>query len=176
VRSNSSTRLDESNFETSARQFLFHLRLSLTSIVLSLNNRLAYMASINWQKEIQPLLKKYKGKKHPLDYSNPYELLVAVVLSAQDSDRNINKLAPDFFKAFPDLKSLAKADEESVLALINKVRSSRKKTKWLLEIANQRRQKHTYHIRCTYRTTRHWPEIRQYDYKRDGRESGGYYS
>ncbi len=95
------------------------------------------MASINWQKEIQPLLKKYKGKKHPLDYSNVYELLVAVVLSAQDADRNINKLAPEFFKAFPDMKSLAKADEESVLALINKVRSSRKKTKWLLEIATR---------------------------------------
>jgi endonuclease-3 len=95
------------------------------------------MASINWQKEIQPLLKKYKGKKHPLDYSNPYELLVAVVLSAQDSDRNINKLAPEFFKAFPNMKALAKADEESILALIGKVRSSRKKTKWLLEIATQ---------------------------------------
>ena len=95
------------------------------------------MASINWQKEIQPLLKKYKGKKHPLDYGNPYELLVAVVLSAQDSDRNINKLVPEFFKAFPTMKSLAKANEESILALIGKVRSSRKKTKWLLEIAAQ---------------------------------------
>ena len=95
------------------------------------------MASHNWQKEIQPLLKKYKGKKHPLDYRNPYELLVAVVLSAQDSDRNINKLAPEFFKAFPDMKSLARADEDSILSFINKVRSSRKKTKWLLEIATE---------------------------------------
>jgi endonuclease-3 len=58
-----------------------------------------------------------------------------VVLSAQDSDRNINKLAPAFFEVFPDMKSLARAEEESVLAFINKVRSSRKKTKWLLEIA-----------------------------------------
>lgn len=89
----------------------------------------------DWKKEIQPMIKKYKGKRHPLDYRNPYELLVAVVLSAQDSDRNINKLAPEFFKVFPDLKSLTRAEDESVLALINKVRSSRKKTKWLLEIA-----------------------------------------
>lgn len=95
------------------------------------------MASHNWQKEIQPLIKKYKGKRHPLNYSNSYELIVVVVLSAQDSDRNINKLGPAFFEAFPDMKSLARADEESVLALISKIRSSRKKTKWLLEIAKQ---------------------------------------
>ena len=95
------------------------------------------MASHDWQKEMQPLIKKYKGKRHPLDYRNNYELIVAVVLSAQDSDRNINKLAPAFFEAFPDMKSLARAEEESVLALVNKVRSSRKKTKWLLEIAAQ---------------------------------------
>jgi len=95
------------------------------------------MASHNWQKEIQPLIKKYKSKRHPLNYNNHYELIVAVVLSAQDSDRNINKLAPAFFEAFPDMKSLARADEESVLALISKIRSSRKKTKWLLEIAKQ---------------------------------------
>ena len=93
------------------------------------------MASHDWQKEMQPLIKKYKGKRHPLDYRNNYELIVAVVLSAQDSDRNINKLAPAFFESFPDMKSLARTEEESVLALINKVRSSRKKTKWLLEIA-----------------------------------------
>ena len=71
------------------------------------------MASINWPKEIQPLIKKYKGKKHPLDHRNTYELLVSVVLSAQDSDRNINKLAPELFKVFPDMKSLFKANSES---------------------------------------------------------------
>jgi len=93
------------------------------------------MASINWQKEIQPLIKKYKGKKHPLDYNNDYELVVMVVLSAQDSDRNINKLAPELFKAFPDMKALSMADEESIYPFVQKVRGFRKKTAWLLEIA-----------------------------------------
>lgn len=95
------------------------------------------MASVNWQKEIQPLIKKYKGKQHPLDYHSPYELIVMVVLSAQDSDRNINKIAPELFKAFPDMAALAKADAESLFPFVGKVRSSRKKTKWLLEIASQ---------------------------------------
>ena len=93
------------------------------------------MSKINWQKEIQPLIKKYKGKKHPLDYNNRYELIVMVVLSAQDSDRHINKIAPDFFKVFPDMKSLAKADAESMYQFISKVRNYRNKTKWLRELA-----------------------------------------
>jgi endonuclease III len=95
------------------------------------------MATTNWSKEIKPLLKKYKGKKHPLDYRNTYELLVMVVLSAQDSDAHINKIAPDFFKAFPDMKALAKADQDSLFAIISKVRNFGNKTKWLLSIAAQ---------------------------------------
>lgn len=95
------------------------------------------MAIHNWQKEIQPLIKKYKGKKHPLNYTNLYELLVSVVLSAQDSDRNINKLAPELFKAYPDMKSLSKADAESLFPFISKVRNFRNKTKWLLELSGR---------------------------------------
>jgi endonuclease-3 len=94
------------------------------------------MASINWQKEIQPLIKKYKGKRHPLEYNNTYELVVMVVLSAQDSDRNINKIAPELFKTFPDMKSLSKASAESLFPFISKVRNFGNKTKWLLEIAS----------------------------------------
>lgn len=95
------------------------------------------MAKTIWKKEIKPLLKKYKGKKHPLEYRNTYELLVMVVLSAQDSDAHINKIAPDFFKAFPDMKALAKADEESLFAQISKVRNFGNKTKWLMKIASE---------------------------------------
>jgi endonuclease-3 len=95
------------------------------------------MASVNWKKEVQPLLKKYDGKKHPLEYNSHYELLVMVVLSAQDSDRHINQLAPAFFSTFPDMKSLAKADAESLFPFINKVRNFGNKTKWLLELASQ---------------------------------------
>lgn len=93
------------------------------------------MASINWQKEIQPLIKKYKGKKHPLEYGSTYQLVVAVVLSAQDSDRHINKIAPAFFQAFPDMKALSKAEPDAIHALIGDVRNFGNKTKWLLAMA-----------------------------------------
>jgi endonuclease-3 len=94
------------------------------------------MAALNWQKEIQPLIKKYKGKKHPLEYRNTYELVVMVVLSAQDSDRHINKLAPTLFEIIPDMKALSKASADILFPIINKVRNFGNKTKWLLELAS----------------------------------------
>jgi endonuclease-3 len=91
----------------------------------------------NWQKEIQPLIKKYKGKKHPLEYRSTYELVVMVILSAQDSDRHINKVALDFFKAFPDMKALSKATAEMLFPIISGVRNFGNKTKWLLALAQE---------------------------------------
>ena len=81
------------------------------------------------------MLKKYKNKKHPLDYGNIYQLVVMVVLSAQDSDRNINQLAPKLFEAFPDMKALSRATEEILFPFISKVRNFGNKSKWLIEIA-----------------------------------------
>jgi endonuclease III len=94
-------------------------------------------SKINWPEAIKPLLKKYKDKKHPLDYGNVYQLVVMVVLSAQDSDRNINQLAPSLFKAFPDMQALTKATPETLYPFIGKVRNFANKTKWLMEMAQK---------------------------------------
>jgi len=93
-------------------------------------------SKVDWPKAIQPLLKKYKDTKHPLDYKNIYQLLVMVVLSAQDSDKNINNnIASKLFEAFPDMKALSKATEETLFPFISKVRNFGNKAKWLTEIA-----------------------------------------
>jgi endonuclease-3 len=92
-------------------------------------------SKVNWPEAIKPLLKKYKGTKHPLDYENVYQLVIMVVLSAQDSDRNINKLAPALFKAFPTMQALSKATGEDLFPFISKVRNFGNKTKWLMEMA-----------------------------------------
>jgi len=92
------------------------------------------MAKISWPEAIKPLLKKYKNTKHPLEYKSIYQLLVMVVLSAQDSDRNINAIAPKLFEAFPDMKALSKATEETLFPYISKVRNFGNKAKWLIEI------------------------------------------
>ncbi len=72
--------------------------------------------AVDWSKAIQPLLKKYKGLKHPLEYQNTFQLLVMVILSAQDSDKHINSIAPGFFKIYPDMKALAKATPAKLAA------------------------------------------------------------
>ena len=54
--------------------------------------------SNSWDAKLQPVINLYREKKHPLAYENLYQLLVMVVLSAQDSDANINKIAPLLFE------------------------------------------------------------------------------
>jgi endonuclease-3 len=92
---------------------------------------------IKWEQAIKPLIKKYKGKKHPLEYKNIYQLLVMVVLSAQDSDKHINSLAPELFHEFPDMESLSHATPDTLFPYVGKVRNFGNKTKWLTAIANQ---------------------------------------
>lgn len=89
----------------------------------------------NWDDKLQPIIKIYKGKKHPLDYENIYQLMVMVILSAQDSDANINKIAPALFKEFPNLETLATASVETLIPLVSKVRNFNTKASWLIEIA-----------------------------------------
>lgn len=91
--------------------------------------------TLNWETRLKPILQQYKGKKHPLDYQNTYQLLVMVVLSAQDSDANINNIAPVLFEKYPTLKSLSKTDLETFIPYISKVRNHSTKAQWLLEIA-----------------------------------------
>ena len=92
-------------------------------------------ANVDWVKAIQPLLKKYKGKKHPLDYKNTYQLVVMVILAAQDSDKHINQVSVDLFKAIPNMKALAKHSAETLIPYIKKIRNHRNKANWLVQIA-----------------------------------------
>ncbi len=94
-------------------------------------------ATINWPEAVKPLLKNYKNTKHPLDYGNVYQLLVMVVLSAQDSDKHINKIAPAFFKNFPNMEALSQATPEALYPFIGDVRNFASKAKWLSETARK---------------------------------------
>ncbi|SEB05462.1 DNA-(apurinic or apyrimidinic site) lyase /endonuclease III [Flavobacterium gillisiae] len=91
--------------------------------------------SNDWEQKLEPILIKYKGRKHPLEYDNLYQLLVMVVLSAQDSDANINKIAPFLFEVYPDMQSLAVSNVERLIPYISKVKNFGTKASWLIEIA-----------------------------------------
>jgi endonuclease-3 len=67
-----------------------------------------------------------------LHYRTPYELLVAVILSAQCTDKRVNMITPPFFERFPDAESLSKASETEVFALIKSCSYPNNKTKSLL--------------------------------------------
>ncbi len=92
---------------------------------------------VDWTKAFKPLIKKYQDRKHPLEYKSIYQLLVMVVLSAQDSDANINRLAAALFERFPDMTSLSKANFDEILPFVQKVRGHRKKIAWLQDIASE---------------------------------------
>jgi len=88
-----------------------------------------------WLVKLEPILKKYKYRKHPLDYKNTYQLLVMVVLSAQDSDANINKISVNLFENYPTIESLAKSSFNDLARYISKVKNYETKGKWLIEMA-----------------------------------------
>src|SRR4051812_46146205 len=92
-------------------------------------------AKIDWGEAFKPLIKKYKGKSHPLEYKNTYQLLVMVVLSAQDSDKHINQIAPKLFEDFPDMESLSRATPDLLQHHLSSVRNFGNKIKWLTGIA-----------------------------------------
>lgn len=72
-----------------------------------------------------------------LRYSNPYELLVAVMLSAQCTDKRVNMVTPALFEAYPTVESLAKASVEDVFARVSSVSYPRSKSAHLVEMAKR---------------------------------------
>ncbi len=70
-----------------------------------------------------------------LVYTDPYQLLVAVILSAQCTDKRVNIITPAFYKKFPDAGSLSKAIEPEVFELIKSCSYPNNKTKNLLGMA-----------------------------------------
>lgn len=70
-----------------------------------------------------------------LHYKTPYELLVAVILSAQCTDKRVNMITPPFFEKFPDVESLSGGTLEEVFSLIKSCSYPNNKSKHLLGMA-----------------------------------------
>lgn len=64
------------------------------------------------------LEKTYPDATTELVHKNPYELLIATMLSAQTTDKQVNKVTPGLFERFPDAKALAEADISKIESLI----------------------------------------------------------
>jgi len=88
------------------------------------------------------LAQKWPEAKCELDHGNPYELLVATILSAQSTDKMINTITPALFAKYPDATALAQAEPGEVEPLIFKSGFYRNKTKSLLGMARALVEKH----------------------------------
>ncbi|MCG9910784.1 MAG: endonuclease III [Flavobacteriales bacterium] len=85
---------------------------------------------------------EYFEKHHPtaeteLHYTNPFELIVAVALSAQCTDKRVNQTTPALFERFPDAASLASASQDEVFQYIRSISYPNQKAKHLIGMAQK---------------------------------------
>ena len=70
-----------------------------------------------------------------LNYSNPFELIVAVILSAQCTDKRINQVTPKLFKDFPTAEVMAESNSDTIFSYIRSVSYPNNKSKHLVNMA-----------------------------------------
>lgn len=70
-------------------------------------------------------------------YNDPYQLLVAVILSAQCTDKRVNITTPAIYKKYPDVQSLSRASFDELFPLIKSISYPNNKTKHLIGMANK---------------------------------------
>ena len=86
---------------------------------------------------LKALKAAYPGARTELRHENPFQLLVATVLSAQATDKSVNEATPALFARFPDAKALAEATPEEVEPYIRRIGLYRTKAKNLVALARR---------------------------------------
>lgn len=81
------------------------------------------------------LAKLFPNASCELDYRNVYELSVAVILSAQTTDKSVNKVTPKLFEKYPDLDHLASANIQDVERIIQAIGLYKRKSIYIIEFA-----------------------------------------
>ncbi|MDB4497805.1 endonuclease III [Gammaproteobacteria bacterium] len=90
-----------------------------------------YQNILNWFQENQAVAET------ELHYHSPFELLVAVVLSAQCTDKRVNSVTPALFEAFPNAEALALASVDNVYQYIKSISYPNNKAKHLVGLAQR---------------------------------------
>lgn len=86
---------------------------------------------------IEEIIALFPDAKPSLDFRNHFELLVAVMLSAQTTDAAVNKATPGLFAAFPTPQAMADASESEIAKHISRLGLYRNKAKFLKKCAQQ---------------------------------------
>jgi endonuclease-3 len=88
-----------------------------------------------YKKTIEYFLKNGPFPETELEYTDPFELIVAVILSAQCTDKRVNMITPALMKAFPDAASMARASQQEVFEYIRSCTYPNNKAKHLVGMA-----------------------------------------
>lgn len=83
------------------------------------------------------LKSEYPDAECALDHKNIYELLIAVVLSAQTTDKSVNKVTPYLFEKYPDAKTLSEASQVDVIDIIKTIGMYKTKSKNIIALATK---------------------------------------
>ncbi len=83
------------------------------------------------------LIERYDKAVTELDYKNIYELVIAVALSAQCTDKRVNLITPALFEKYPDVYALADADLDEVKAMIQSCSFFNNKAKNIIKMAER---------------------------------------
>ena len=89
------------------------------------------------RKVLEEIIALFPDAKPSLDFTNHFELLVAVMLSAQTTDAAVNKVTPGLFAAFPTPQAMSVATENEIASHISRLGLYRNKAKFLKKCAQQ---------------------------------------
>ena len=91
---------------------------------------------------LQRLHEQYPETPIPLDHSDPFTLLIAVLLSAQCTDKKVNEVTPALFAAGPTPAAMAELDEEQILGFIRQLGLAKTKAKNVRRLAQLLLERH----------------------------------
>jgi endonuclease III len=113
---------------------------------VSKNDRASGRGMMQTEEKVRKILhtlnKSYPDARCALNHANPFQLLVATILSAQCTDERVNKVTPSLFAAFPSPENLAAANASAVERLVRSTGFFRAKTRSLLGAAQRITKEH----------------------------------
>ena len=95
-----------------------------------------------YEKVLAHFRKEMPNVSTELEFGSVFQLLVAVILSAQCTDKRINQVTPELFRHYPDAQTMAKAEPEDILEYISSVSYPNAKADHLVKMARAVTEKH----------------------------------
>lgn len=87
----------------------------------------------NWDQILIPIIDEYGWKKIELDYETPFQLLTAVILSAQTTDKQVNRITPPFFKKVKEARDVIDMELDEIMEDLKYVNFFRNKSRFIKE-------------------------------------------